>query len=194
MTNSNNEVDSRSALEQRITAVEVSYQSLDNRLGDIQESFIKRFEEIKTQLSQVSRDFAHAQRFPVATFISACALVVGIIIALGSGYIGKPLAEVKSKQDWVLDRLWIIKYEAGRSEQIIRRNEDDIIKLDTDLQREMRDRDEFIRHELKADIEKSTAGIKHMEDIIHALQESDKENFSKSDFNRIYENYLNKEQ
>ena len=85
MTNSNNKVDSRSALEQRITAVEVSYQSLDNRLGDIQESFIKRFEEIKTQLSQVSRDFAHAQRFPVATFISACALVLGIIIALGSG-------------------------------------------------------------------------------------------------------------
>ena len=76
--------------------------------------------------------------FPVATFISACALVVGIIIALGSGYIGKPLAEVKSKQGWVLDRLWIMKYEAGRSEQIIKRNKDDIIKLDTDLQREMR--------------------------------------------------------
>ena len=80
------------------------------------------------------------------------------------------------------------------SEQIIQRNKEDIIKLDTDLQRKMRDRDESIRHELKTDIEISTAGNKHIEDIIHALQESDKENFSKSDFNWIYENYLNKEQ
>ena len=190
----NNKVDNRSALEQRITAVEVSYQSLDNRLGDIQESFIKRFEEIKTQLSQVSRDFANAQRFPVATFISACALVLGIIIALGSGYIGKPLAEVKNKQDWALDRLWLMKYEAGRSEQIIQRNKEDIIKLDTNLQREMLDRDEVLRHELQTDIEKSATSIEHIEDIIHTLQENDKENFTMSDFRWAYENYLKQEQ
>ena len=190
----NNKIDNRSALEQRITAVEVSYQSLDNRLGDIQESFIKRFEEIKTQLSQVSRDFANAQRFPVATFISACALVLGIIIALGSGYIGKPLAEVKNKQDWALDRLWSMKYEAGRSEQIIQRNKEDIIKLDTNLQREMLDRDEVLRHELQTDIEKSATSIEHIEDIIHTLQENDKENFTMSDFRWAYENYLKQEQ
>ena len=190
----NNKIDNRSALEQRITAVEVSYQSLDNRLGDIQESFIKRFEEIKTQLSQVSRDFANAQRFPVATFISACALVLGIIIALGSGYIGKPLTEVKNKQDWVLDRLWTIKFEAGRSEQIIQRNMEDIIKLDTNLQREMLNRDEVLRHELQTDIEKSATSIEHIEDIIHTLQENDKENFTMSDFRWAYENYLKQEQ
>ena len=190
----NSENDHRSALEQRITAVEVSYQSLDNRLDDIQTAFIKRFEEIKSQLSQVSRDFTHAQRFPIATVISACTLVLGIIIALGSGYIGKPLMEVKSKQDWVLDRLWIMKYEAGRSEQIIQRNKEDIIKLDTDLQREMRDRDEVIRHELQTNIEKSAASIEHIEDIIHTLQENDKENFTMEDFQWAYENYLKQEQ
>ena len=141
----NNESENRSALEQRLTAVEVSYKSLDTRLDDIQESFIKRFEEIKSQLSQVSRDFAYAQRFPIATFISACALVLGIIIALGSGYIGKPLAEVKNRQDWVLDRLWTMNFEAGKGNQVLQRNKEDIIRLDADLRRNLRGRDEGAR-------------------------------------------------
>ena len=188
------DLNDRSALEQRLTTVEVGYQSLDHRLDDIQESFIKRFEEIKSQLAQVSRDFSHAQKFPITTFISACTLILGIIIALGSGYIGKPLAEVKTKQEWVLDRLWTMKYEAGRSEQIIKRNKEDIIKLDTNLQREMRDRDEVIRHDLETNIEKSAESIRHIEEIIHDLQESEKENFSLSDFQWAYENYLKKEE
>ena len=188
------DLEDRSALEQRLTTVEVGYQSLDHRLEDIQESFIKRFEEIKSQLSQVSRDFSHAQKFPITTVISACTLILGIIIALGSGYIGKPLTEVKNKQDWVLDRLWTMKYEAGRSEQIIKRNKEDIIKLDTNLQREMRDRDEVIRHDLETNIEKSAASIRHMEEIIHGLQESEKDNFSMSDFQWAFENYLKKEE
>ncbi len=190
----NSNLDDRSALEQRLTAVEVSYQSLDNRLDDIQESFIKRFEEIKSQLAQVSRDFSHAQKFPIATFISGCTLILGVIIALGSGYIGKPLGEVKNKQEWVLDRLWTMKYEAGRSEQIIKRNMEDIIKLDTNLQREMRDRDEVVRHDLETNIEKSAESIRHIEEIIHDLQESEKENFSLADFQWAYENYLKKEE
>ena len=186
----NSEIDERSALEQRLTAVEVNYQSLDNRLDDIQESFIKRFEEIKSQLAQVSRDFTLAQRFPIATFISACALILGIIIALGSGYIGKPLSEVKSRQDWVLDRLWAMKYEAGRSEQRIRQNKEDLLKLDMVFQREIGNLDEDIRHALETDREKSASDIRHIEGIIHDLQESKQHNFSRSEFQWMYENYI----
>lgn len=189
-----NEVDKRAALEQRITAVEVSYQSLDTRLDDIQVSFIKRFDEIKSQLTQVSRDFSHAQRFPVATFISACALVLAIIIALGSGYIGKPLAEVKEKQGWVLDRLWSMKFEAARNEQIMKRNKEDLHKLNTELQQKMRDRDQVMRNEIKANMAKSTDSIRHIEDIVHGLQESERDDFDKSDFRWAYENFLKEKQ
>ena len=76
---------------------------------------------------------------------------------------------------------------------MIQRNKEDIIKLDTNLQREMLDRDEVLRHELQTDIEKSATSIEHIEDIIHTLQENDKENFTMSDFRWAYENYLKQE-
>lgn len=142
MEHSRRMTDNQDNFESALARHDVEIQAIDSKLDHLSNSVSAGFERIYSQLRDQSK-------FPIATVLTGLFGLVGIISLLAGGYIGKPMGEIKDKQDWILEKLWETQYTLGRREIMIDSNHDGLVDLDVTLQREMRLLDDISNERLK---------------------------------------------
>lgn len=112
--------------------------TLDNLVSSVDHGFDRIYQRLQDQA-----------KFPVGTMLTGLSVFVAIIALLAAGYIGKPMLEIKTKQEWMLEKMWATQYTLGKREQMIDANAKGILSMDETLQREMRLLDIALQREMQ---------------------------------------------